>query len=142
MPGGAVVYSHNAIGDTSMSSPPLSLTAGTYNLQIWGNPNELSWKSPYDFIVNYVPGVNSINAFNNNDAPSLCIFPNPATSTLTIKASPKAEIEIFNIEGQQVQTFITTGVKTKIDVSDFPSGVFIIKAVTESGIGVSKFVKE
>jgi pimeloyl-ACP methyl ester carboxylesterase len=142
MPGGAVVYSYNSIGDSSMASPPISLTAGTYNLQIWGNPNETSWQKPYDFIVKYVPGIESIHAYNNNDAPNLSVFPNPVTNILTVKAPPKSQLEICNVEGQQIQAFVAADGKTKIDVSAFPRGVFLIKAINENGIAVMKFVKE
>jgi hypothetical protein len=163
MPGGAVVYTHSAIGDTSMASPPLSLTAGTYNLQIWGNPNEASWQVPYDFIVKYVPGFASIPAYTNNYAPNLSVFPNPATNTIKVISDQCSAISIYNSLGEKVyqslvnshslsgispitNTLITNSPMTNapftINISDFPSGVYLIKAITENGIAVMKFVKE
>ena len=156
VPGGAVVYSHNAIGDTSMSSPPLSLTAGTYNLQIWGNPNETSWQRPYDFIINYVPGVNNINVFSNNDALNLNVFPNPACNTIKVISNQCSVISIYNSLGEKIYSSPFTNLQSPqtsspftdyrspitINISTLPSGVYLIKAITESGVGVSKFVKE
>lgn len=156
MPGGVVVYSHNAIGDTTMSSPPLSLSAGTYNLQIWGNPNVLSWKSPYDFMVNYVPGVISVHAYNNNDAPDLSVFPNPATNTIKVINDQCSVISIYNSLGEKIYSSSFTDLQSgqlaspftdnrspiTINISAFPSGVYLIKAINENGIAVMKFVKE
>jgi hypothetical protein len=89
-----------------------------------------------------VPGVNNIKAYNYNDVLNLSVFPNPVTNIVTIKAPSNAQVEIYNVEGQQVQSFIAACSKTKIDVSAFPSGVYLIKAINENGIAVIKFVKE
>ena len=77
------------------------------------------------------------------------IFPNPANDNLTIETSQKSYIEILSIEGQLIQTLppcreagATTGNKTNINVSVFPSGVYIVEVKTEKGIEVRKFVKE
>ena len=144
------------IGDSSMVSPPLSLTAGTYNLQIWGNPNETSWQRPYDFIINYVPGVNNINVFSNNDALNLNVFPNPACNTIKVISNQCSVISIYNSLGEKIYSSPFTNLQSPqtsspftdyrspitINISTLPSGVYLIKAITESGVGVSKFVKE
>ena len=146
-----------------MESPPLTLSAGTYNLQIWGNPNEASWQVPYDFIVKYVPGFASIPAYTNNYATNLSVFPNPATNTIKVISDQCSVISIYNSLGEKVyqslvnshslsgispitNTLMTNSPMTNapftINISDFPSGVYLIKAITENGVGVSRFVKE
>jgi hypothetical protein len=70
------------------------------------------------------------------------IFPNPIVDILTIETPYKATIEILNIEGQIIKTINTAEKKTSIDVSNLSSGVYIIKAKTEKGVAVKKFIKE
>jgi len=87
---------------------------------------------------NYANGLeNIISPINTN----VSIYPNPATNNLTIETTEKSEIEISNIAGQILKTFNTTEKQTTIDVSNLPSGVYIIKAKTEKGVAVRKFVK-
>ncbi|MGD0711336.1 MAG: T9SS type A sorting domain-containing protein [Bacteroidales bacterium] len=70
------------------------------------------------------------------------IFPNPANENLTIETSQKSYIEILSIEGQLIKTINTSRNKTNIDVSSFPSGVYVVEVKTEKGVEVKKFVKE
>jgi len=80
----------------------------------------------------------------------LSFFPNPATDKLTIVIAnndvtlslSKGQIEISNIQGQILRTINTTEKQTSIDVSDLAGGVYIIKAKTEKGMTVKKFIKE
>ena len=76
----------------------------------------------------------------NND--QLTIYPNPASDNLEIITQPKSTIEILNIEGQLIKSLKLTDGKTELDVSDFASGVYIIRAMTDKGIMMKKFVKE
>jgi len=71
------------------------------------------------------------------------IYPNPAINNITIVSSQEeAVIEITNIQGQLIKTFTTTSNKTNIDVSTFPSGVYVVAVKTKNGVSVSKVMKE
>ena len=70
------------------------------------------------------------------------VYPNPATDNLIIEIPLQSTIKISNIQGQLLKTFTTTSTKTNIDVSEFPSGVYIVELKSENGIAVKKFVKE
>ena len=83
----------------------------------------------------------SIENINKNEN-SIAIFPNPATNTLTIQTPQKATLEITNIEGQIIKTFNITNPETTIDVSGLSGGVYIIKAQSDKGVVVRKFIKE
>jgi len=72
----------------------------------------------------------------------ISIFPNPSTNEITIETPEKATIEILNIEGQILKTITTAEKQTTIDVSNLSGGVYIIKAKTERGVAVKKFIKE
>jgi len=140
---GSIVYKDSTItGDTSLTSLSFSLSPGNYNLKIWGDPNESSWQSPYNFIIKFVPNEEPTNTFNYNEDVSLTIFPNPATDILTIKTLQNPTIEILNVEGQLIKTITIKGNKTSIDVSAFSNGMYFLKAKTENGMTMRKFVKE
>ena len=73
----------------------------------------------------------------------LTMYPNPVKEELNLKTKQDTEVyslTIYNILGQQVQTFIKPSLI--IDVSTLKTGNYIIKVVTDKGISSSKFVKE
>lgn len=73
---------------------------------------------------------------------SLSIYPNPATSQLTIKdvASPIITISIVDITGKRVK-MINDNFNT-INVADLRSGIYFLQVQTEEGLINSKFIKE
>ena len=101
---------------------------------------------------NYLPSgthnvyhtTNGGNFVEENQIPesAINIFPNPTNDNLTIETPENATIEILNIEGQIIKAINITDKQTSIDVSDLSNGVYIIKAKTDKGLAVKKFVKE
>ncbi|MFC1732556.1 T9SS type A sorting domain-containing protein [candidate division KSB1 bacterium] len=88
----------------------------------------------------YLPPLN-INEINYYGYP-LNIFPNPTTGILNIETHEKATLEFYNIEGQILKTIKSCNVKTTVDLSYLSSGIYIIKATTDLGIAITKFIKE
>jgi len=84
----------------------------------------------------WAEGVKNIEAVNNLD-----LYPNPATSSLTITSSnPINQITITNLLGQTVYSRqFTVGSSQTVDVSGFAAGVYFVKV---NGVEVRKFVKE
>jgi len=83
---------------------------------------------------NLIPvGINSIN-----DNEEIKIFPNPTTGKITIDAENVKSIEIINIEGKRV----FKGTKTKIDLSSFPKGIYIINVLTGKETITRKIIKQ
>ena len=67
------------------------------------------------------------------------IYPNPATSTLTVQTNEVVEqIQIFNSLGALVQT----EKQTSFSIEQLPSGVYIIQFQTIQGSFNSRFIKE
>ncbi len=88
-------------------------------------------------------GRNTITGNNElNDPFPISLFPNPATTDLSITLPQKSQIQILNIQGQLIRTISKAEKETTIDIRDLSSGVYIIKAITEDGMAVKKFVKE
>jgi phosphatidylserine/phosphatidylglycerophosphate/cardiolipin synthase-like enzyme len=95
-------------------------------------------------------GVLSIAEPNYKPA-SLSVYPNPATNALTIDI-PKlcstqyavSNIEIYNLLGEKIFSTPITDNRSPItiNVSAFPSGVYMVEVKTEKGVAVSKFIKE
>lgn len=83
------------------------------------------------------------NSINEVIAPFLIgIYPNPVTNNLTIEIQQKSEIEILNINGQIIKTIYNNNTNTTIDLENLSSGVYIIKAKTDRGIAMKKFIKD
>ena len=79
---------------------------------------------------------------NPNDDNQILIYPNPSTNNLTVESLQKSLIQILNIQGQLIKTISNAEKEITIDIRDLISGVYIIKAITEAGMMVRKFVKE
>jgi hypothetical protein len=78
-------------------------------------------------------GINEIVQMN------ISIYPNPATSQITLQTTEIIkQISIFNLSGQIVQTEN----KNIFSVENLPAGVYILQVQTESGISNVRFVKE
>jgi hypothetical protein len=84
-----------------------------------------------------VTGVNKINPYLN-----ITVFPNPANEKLLIGCAQKSNIEILTIDGQLLKRLTAQDIQTKVDLSNFIAGIYIIKVKTEEGIIVKKFIKQ
>jgi hypothetical protein len=78
-----------------------------------------------------ITGIGNILAGNNN----LLIFPNPASDYVNVSATINLQyIDIYSIDGQLLKhEFVDTN-NAKIDVSNLPSGTYIIRSSTFANI--------
>ncbi|MHC1774347.1 MAG: T9SS type A sorting domain-containing protein [Lentimicrobium sp.] len=89
-------------------------------------------------IINGIYG----NIISNKD---LHLYPIPAKDNITIENSALSEhllISIYSIEGELLIEQTTQQVKTDVDISGLASGIYIIKATSDKGVTVKKFIKE
>jgi hypothetical protein len=91
----------------------------------------------------------ALNRYHSTDVKNMIpivdnfsIYPNPSTNILTIESLQNSVIEILTIKGQIIKRLNVISNKINIDISSFPSGVYIIKATTDNGITTEKFIKE
>jgi hypothetical protein len=99
------------------------------------NGNNTGW----DF--NCGAGINNvINDYSIN------IYPNPANTSVTIDfaeySSKNAFAEVYSIDGKLLQHISLQQRKTLVNISDYSSGVYIVKVSGNSGIAVKKMIKE
>lgn len=83
---------------------------------------------------------------------TLKTFPNPTSGMLTIEAAaPIREITVYDLSGRMIMTingdgiaagtqFITT-LQYTLSIAFLPNGLYLLKAVTDSGVATGRFVK-
>lgn len=81
----------------------------------------------------YVPG----NDITCVETTNISIYPNPATSTITVTGID-GTVVIYDIMGKKIKTTHTSDGSATIDVSSLPNGIYVIHAGTTS----TKFVKQ
>ncbi len=73
------------------------------------------------------------------------VYPIPSINEITLKypnITKNISIEICDLKGKSLLTKTIKEVKSKIDISDFSSGMYIIKINCGSQIVIKKFIKE
>jgi len=79
-----------------------------------------------------------------NDLVEIAMYPNPATSVVTLDASQEiATIQIMNLLGQTVSTIEVNNTSSTVNVSQLRTGVYIANVLFSNGrVQTMKFVKE
>ena len=79
-----------------------------------------------------------------NDLVDIAMYPNPATSVVTLDASQEiATIQIMNLLGQTVSTVEVNNTSSTVNVSQLRTGVYIANVLFSNGrVQTMKFVKE
>jgi photosystem II stability/assembly factor-like uncharacterized protein len=74
----------------------------------------------------------------------LKIYPNPAKDKITIESlmTGDARLSILNVNSQEVVIKQITDHKTQIDISDLPSGVYIVRLKNENTFEMRKLIIE
>jgi len=104
--------------------------------------NNIGWATSWGAqLVKYNPVITHANEITE-DLHGISLFPNPSNDNIAIETSEKATIEILNISGQIIKTIYTADKQTSIYVSDLSGGIYFIKAKTERGVAIKKFIKE
>ena len=112
------------------------LPDGTIGLYVEEEPNGTSGYSTvfYNFSLEWLTDGNDIlepNALieNNLSDESLKIYPVPASLSIMIEAANLKKIKIYDAQGHLVKkmSFAETS-SVKIDISDFPSGTYLVEA--------------
>ena len=88
----------------------------------------------------------SVGIKNINTAQYVSVYPNPSSGEIQVISNQcsVSSIEIYNLLGEKVYTspFTVNRSPITINVSDLPSGVYVIEVITDKGIEVRKFKKE
>jgi photosystem II stability/assembly factor-like uncharacterized protein len=74
--------------------------------------------------------------------PSLKLYPNPASLSLFIEMADKGTLVVLNLSGTLLFNEEITKPGTTIDVSNLPSGLYIVKVIGNNEVKFGKFIKE
>ncbi len=101
----------------------------------WGDSQYLPL-FPYGFGLSYA----------QNEVPSaepfaFSIYPNPADDILNIRSEFPGNIELFNSIGELMYQNVNVEFSSRIDVSDFENGIYIIRITSTEGVSRRKLVK-
>jgi len=93
------------------------------------------------FELLYLIGINDVLANNNSLLEQILIYPNPVKEVLNIESTyPINEIKIYNVLGVLVME--QQNPKYQINISNLPSGLFVVKLNTGQGTITKKIIKE
>jgi hypothetical protein len=109
-----------------------------------GHPRQYTSTFVYDNSVNCFVGISEQIQETN-----LSVYPNPTTGITTVSLelilNTESKIEIYNLSGSLVQSeklIITSGdTKQQIDISNLPSGVYVLKVIANNKYRTIKVVK-
>lgn len=111
----------------------VSVNGGNYNFSL--QPNAVC------LLQIRIPGISAVNeiALTEN---GIRVYPNPAQEKITIELNEKPntgeEIFIYNSSGQMVKTQMVSQQKTELNISELPSGIYLVRMKNAS----VKFIRE
>ena len=103
--------------------------------QVNGAANQVFWLKSSSSV-----GI-SENALSSVVSSVVEIYPNPATSTLTIESNVKIlTVDILDASGRKVKTVVPSN--STVDISELVSGIYFFHLYTENGNTIKKIIKE
>ena len=129
---GTAGFSSGQVGCTRLAFSPFGQPYVVY--QDWAN-FEKATVMKYDFPA----------GINNLKESGLSVYPDPAIDKITVEISgvtKESNLAIVDIEGQELITRQITEPKTTIDISDLPSGVYLLRLTSQGMVKVGKIIKQ
>ena len=73
---------------------------------------------------------------------TLYLHPNPATHTLTVESDSSIRtLTVYDLAGRVMMTVDGGDAISVMDVSSLPNGIYLLRAVTDSGVETGRFIK-
>jgi hypothetical protein len=74
---------------------------------------------------------------------SISVYPNPASNYVIVSkgSNSSAHINIINANGSVVKQIVSSNNQTKLDVTNIPSGVYMIQVQEAGAVSTLKFIK-
>lgn len=94
----------------------------------------------YDNIYVYRAPTMANDTFNTSNVK---MYPNPASSSLTIEANDLIEyVTVYNLLGQEVISKTSNNQMVTLDVSNLQVGVYVVKTSINGTVATSRFIKQ
>lgn len=84
--------------------------------------------------------IGNVNVSNEKQF-NIVVYPNPATNLLVIESDFKCKIKIVNSLGIEIKQFENSESKSFVDISNFESGIYMIKMQNDNKEIIKRFVK-
>ncbi|MGQ0739908.1 MAG: reprolysin-like metallopeptidase [Bacteroidota bacterium] len=136
------VVASSSNGGTTSETINYTATAGTYYVRVVG------WNGAFNASTCYTTRVQLGTASRENElivGNKVSVFPNPVSDKVTVKIDNlqgMADIRVFDMYGKMLQQKRTAAVNTWLDLSEIPSGIYIIKVMNAGKENTLKIVKE
>ena len=98
-----------------------------------------------EYMFDYASLISGISEDREHIQTSINMYPNPTKGKLNFELSDNSiisGIEIYNIQGSLLKNQLTESSLHTINVSDLPSGIYILKIRLEEGFVIKKLVKQ
>lgn len=83
---------------------------------------------------------NTTGVDENISINNIKVYPNPTNGIISVRGTEIRTIEIINIRGQIIKQLSISAEQFTIDITEQPTGIYMIKIVTDKGIFVEKVV--
>lgn len=107
---------------------------GNYMVEVTNQYGCSTFSDVYSYIVNIADYI------GNN----FMLYPNPFSEhiDLVFQKDSNYKIRLMDLLGKEVLTTTVTGTRYSISTSALPSGTYLLKVISEDGVGVKKIVKQ
>lgn len=139
-------------GDTFICSVPNSVPEGEYIVMPYRNESgviKVIERTQGTNLIDRLPIMVTSKAFSerslvseDNQSESISLYPNPVVDELHVKnLSGSATIQLYSLSGNLVKTAkVISG--ESVDLQSIPSGIYMVKVVTESGQVITSKIKK
>ena len=130
----------NGTGITTAPTPDTTTVGST---SYWvSSTNDNGCESDRTEIVVTVESTLSSNNFDISN--KLKIYPNPATNAITIDVDnlTTAKLQVLDITGKIIKNETLESITNSIDITKYPSGVYMFKIITTEGTTIKKVIKQ
>ncbi len=102
--------------------------------------NPLSFLITSDTMLTAVFGSSSLGIDNSSAAPLVRLYPNPATTTVTIETASPVTVALIDLQGRNVGSWQLEAGKATLDLSHCPSGAYFVRTVSPQGVTIRKLL--
>jgi hypothetical protein len=132
-------------GSSGSSRESVAVAAG-----LWVADTFITVSPPYEYsgdgTQNGVANWSTLGVDNFEQGSSLRLYPNPSNTVLNIELKTlisEGTLEVFDVLGKQVfAQSLTSNSVSKIDVSNWDSGLYLIKMSSENGEETQRFIRQ
>jgi Secretion system C-terminal sorting domain len=110
---------------------------------VWGNTRDGSLDIWFVRMVASTGQVTSVSLFEN-ESKDLIVFPNPSAGIFSIQSAdhaPMKAITVISMNGELVSEIKPDSATAEIDLTDQPSGIYILSVETRNGIYTKRIVR-